>query len=59
MPDLPNNNGTPQQQQQQQVDQKPLSQMGFLYLVNGVPTCLHNWDVAIAGSIPITPVQPC
>lgn len=50
-----------QQQQQQQLppDKRPISQVGYMYLVNGVPTCFHNWDVGVGGMVPITPVQPC
>ncbi len=42
MPDRPNNNGN-----QQDPNQKPISQVGYMYLVNGVPTCFHNWDVGV------------
>ncbi|WIM86655.1 hypothetical protein PT015_17400 [Candidatus Mycobacterium wuenschmannii] len=48
-----------QQQQQQDPRNKPLSQVGYLYLVNGVPTCFHNWDVGVAGMVPVQPVTPC
>jgi hypothetical protein len=48
-----------QQQQQQDPRNKPISQVGFMYLVNGVPTCFHNWDVGVAGMVAIQPVQPC
>jgi hypothetical protein len=48
-----------QQQQQQDPRNKPISQVGFMYLVNGVPTCFHNWDVGVAGMKAIEPVQPC
>jgi hypothetical protein len=48
------------QQQQQQANKKPISQVGFMYIVNGVPTCIHNADVLIGGTFtPITPVQAC
>jgi hypothetical protein len=48
-----------QQQQQQDPRNKPISQVGFMYLVNGVPTCFHNWDVGVAGMVAIQPVQAC
>ena len=54
MPDRPINN---RQQQQQDPNEKPISQVGFMYLVNGVPTCFHNWDVGVPGMIAINPVQ--
>jgi hypothetical protein len=48
------------QQQQQQANRKPISQVGFMDIVNGVPTCIHNADVLIGGTFtPITPVQAC
>jgi hypothetical protein len=48
-----------QPQQQQDPRNKPISQVGFMYLVNGVPTCFHNWDVGVAGMVAIQPVQAC
>jgi hypothetical protein len=48
-----------QQRQQQDPRNKPISQVGFMYLVNGVPTCFHNWDVGVPGMVAIQPVQMC
>lgn len=48
-----------QLQQQQDPRNKPISQVGFLYLVNGVPTCFHNWDVGVPGMVAVQPVQAC
>jgi hypothetical protein len=48
-----------QQQQQQDPRNKPISQVGFMYLVNGVPTCFHNWDVGVPGMVAIMPAQAC
>jgi hypothetical protein len=57
MPDLPTNNINPQQQD---VSKKPMSQVGYMYIINGVPTCMHNWDVLIGGTfVPVTPAQAC
>lgn len=47
------------QLQQQDAKNKPISQVGYLYLVNGVPTCFHNWDVGVPGMVAIQPVQAC
>ena len=46
-------------QQQQDPRNKPISQVGYIYVVNGVPTCVHNWDVIVGAATPVTPVQPC
>ena len=48
-----------QQQQQQQAKKNPMSQ-GLMYLVNGVPTCLHSGDVLTNVTVtPAIPVQTC
>jgi hypothetical protein len=47
------------QQQQQDPRNKPISQVGATYILNGAPICLHNWDVGIAGAVPVVPFQPC
>ncbi len=48
-----------QLQQQQQANNKPASQ-GLIYLVNGVPTCLHSGDVLTNVSVtPAHPIQTC
>ena len=44
MPDRPNNNGN-----QQDPNQKPISQVGYMYLVNGVPTCFHQLGMSESG----------
>jgi hypothetical protein len=49
-----------QQQQQKQQTMKKLESQGVMYLVNGVPTCLHSGDVlANVSVVPAIPVQTC
>jgi hypothetical protein len=48
-----------EQQQKQQTMQKLMSQ-GLIYLVNGVPTCLHSGDTLTNVSVtPAIPIQTC
>src|ERR1700755_3165588 len=44
-----------QEQQQRQAKKDPMSQ-GLMYLVNGVPTCLHSGDVLT--NVTVTPAIP-
>jgi hypothetical protein len=53
------------QQQLQQPDQdwkkKPISQVGAMYMVDGAPRCIHNWDVLVndGNTFPVLPFQGC